>query len=133
MHARTPVIVGAGQLRANRARTVEAAREPLALILEALRQAGPSTLLAAADAVHAVRVVSWAYDALAATVADQVGARPRTLADSQLGGHYPVRMLEQAAAAIWAGDSEVALVVGGEAQASIGALTKSGVDPRDVG
>lgn len=133
MHARTPVLVGAGQLRANRDRTVESAREPLVLILEALRKAGPPALLAAADAIHAIRVVSWAYDSLGEAVAEAVGAAPRTVTGTALGGHYPVRVLEEAAAAIWAGESDVALIVGAEAQASIGALAKAGVDPLALG
>lgn len=131
--SRTPVIVGVGQLRANRERTVEDAREPLDLILQALRAAGGPALLRAADAVYGVRVTSWSYADLAATVADAVGAVPRTVVNSALGGHLPVRLLEQAAARIWAGESDVALIVGGESQASVGALTKAGVDPRTRG
>jgi acetyl-CoA C-acetyltransferase len=130
---RSPVIVGVGQLASNRDRTVEGAREPLDLILEALqaaeKDAGAAGLLAAADAVHAVRVASWQYDDLAGQVGALVGAAPRTLVDTTLGGHYPVRLLDEAAARIWAGDSEVALVVGGEAQASVTMLRKQGVTP----
>lgn len=134
MHdSRLPVLIGAGQLRANRDRTVEAAREPIALILEALGSAGAPDLLAAADAVYGVRMASWTYDSLATAVARAVGATPRTAVDSALGGHLPVRLLEQAAAQIWAGESEVALLVGGEAQASLTALTKAGVDPVSLG
>lgn len=131
--SRLPVIVGTGQLRANRERTVEGAREPLALILDALRSAASAGLLAAADAVYGVRMASWTYDSLARSVADAVGAAPRTLVDSALGGHLPVRLLEQAAARIWAGESDVALLVGGEAQASLTALSKAGVDPVSLG
>ena len=133
MNARTPVIVGVGQLRANRERTVERAREPLDLLVcasrEAARDAGAPELLACVDAVHAVKVASWAYAELAATVGQAIGAALRTCVDTELGGHHPVRLLEQAAAAIWAGDSEVALVVGAEAQASVSLLGKAGIDP----
>jgi acetyl-CoA C-acetyltransferase len=127
------VIVGVGQLRANRGRTVEAAREPLALLVEALGQAGAPDVLAQADAVYAVKVASWAYDDLAATVGAAVGATPRTCVDTDLGGHLPVRLLDQAAARIWAGDSEIALVVGAEAQASVTLLGKAGIDPVSAG
>jgi acetyl-CoA C-acetyltransferase len=130
---RQPVIVGVGQLRANRDRTIEGAREPLHLLVEALRRAETDAvapgLLREADAVHAVKVASWSYADLAAKIGTAVGARPRTLVDTGLGGHLPVRLLEQAAARIWAGDSEVALLVGGEAQASVSLLGKAGVDP----
>lgn len=126
---RRPVVVGVGQLLSNRGRTVEGAREPLALLVEALRAAAPRALLEAADSVHAVHVASWAYDGLAQRVATEVGASPKHLEDTGLGGHLPVRLLERAAARIAAGDSEVALVVGGEAQASVSLLGKAGVDP----
>ena len=126
---RTPVIVGVGQLRSNRGRTVEGAREPLALIRDALHEAAAAALLSAADAVYAVSIASWAYDELASQVAASVGASPRTLEDTGLGGHLPVRLLELAAARIWAGESSIALLVGGEAQASVAVLGKAGVDP----
>ena len=130
---RLPVIVGTGQLRSNRDRTVEGAREPLALLLQALaaaeRAAGGPGLLRRADAVHAVHIASWAYDGLAAQVGAAVGADPRTCVDTGIGGHHPVRLLDAAAARIAAGDSDVALIVGAEAQASVSLLGKAGVDP----
>lgn len=130
---RRPVLVGAGQLRANRERTVEGAREPLALIVEALHRAGQDSgapgLVAAADAVWAVHVASWAYDGLAATVGAAVGARPRTCVDTGLGGHHPVRLLDAAAARIWSGESDIAVLVGAEAQASVSLLGRAGIDP----
>ncbi|MGY2004536.1 hypothetical protein [Blastococcus sp. SYSU DS1024] len=131
--SRIPVLAGVGQLRANRERTPHGAREPLALMVEALElaaaDAGAPGLLERADAVHAIRTASWAYADLAAAVAARIGATPRTAAGTALGGHLPARLLDSAAAAIAAGESEVALIVGGEAQASVGALAKAGVDP----
>jgi acetyl-CoA C-acetyltransferase len=130
---RRPVVVGVGQLRSNRERTVEQAREPLLLLRDALlaaeRDAGVAGLLAAADAVHAVRVTSWTYDDLARRAAETVGAAPRHVEDTGIGGHLPVRLLDRAAARIWAGESDVALLVGGEAQASVSLLGKCGIDP----
>lgn len=135
--SRTPVLVGVGQLRANRERTVDAAREPLDLVVQALglagQDAGAPGLLQAADTVFAIRTASWAYDDLAASVAASVGAAPRTCENTALGGHLPARLLDRAAAAIWAGESDVALVVGGEAQASANVLAKAGIDPRERG
>ena len=130
---RVPVLVGAGQLRANHERTVEGAREPLALLVDALTAAeadsGVVGLLRRADSVHAVKVASWAYDQLARHVGAAVGASPRHCEDTGLGGHLPVRLLDRAAARIRSGESEVALLVGGEAQASLGVLHKAGLDP----
>ena len=130
---RRPVLVGAGQLRANRERTVDGAREPLVLLRQALalaaEDAGAPGLLAAADSLLAVHVASWAYDGLARRVADAVGAHPAHCEDTGLGGHLPVRLLDRAAQRIWSGESEVTLLVGGEAQASVSLLRKAGVDP----
>ncbi|GAA0237701.1 acetyl-CoA acetyltransferase [Cryptosporangium japonicum] len=126
---RLPVLVGVGEVRANRERAVAQAREPLALILEALDLAAAPELLAAADAVYTVRVASWAYDELSAEVAAAVGAEPTHRDDSPIGGQWPIRLLDRAAARIASGESSVALLVGGEATASATALLKAGVDP----
>ena len=69
------------------------------------------------------------YDDLAAKAGAAVGAAPRSTVDTGLGGHHPVRLLDAAAARIWAGESEIALLVGAEAQASVSLLGKAGVDP----
>jgi acetyl-CoA C-acetyltransferase len=135
--SRTPVLVGIGQLRANRRRTVDDAREPLELMVEALELAGRDAhapgLLPTADSLVAIRTASWAYDDLAGSVAARIGVTPRRCENTALGGHLPARLLDRAAAAIWAGESDVALVVGGEAQASVKALAKAGVDPVERG
>jgi acetyl-CoA C-acetyltransferase len=126
-------VIGVGQLLSNRGRTLQDAREPLALVTEALLLAATPEQVASADSVYAVRIASWAYADLAAQVSGAVGASPKTLVDTGLGGHLPVRLLDQAAARIWAGESEVALLVGAEAQASVTLLGKAGIDPVSVG
>lgn len=128
---RRPVLVGTGQVRGNRERTVEGAREPLALLLDAVRAAehDGGVPLSDADSVAVVKVVSWAYDGLAARVAGSVGARPGHTVDTTVGGHWPALLLERAAARIATGESRIALIAGGEAQASGQALRRAGVDP----
>ncbi len=125
--SRTPVVVGAAQVRGERGGT----REPLALVLDAVRAAGEARLLARADTVLAVGVASWSYDSVAARVGTAVGAVPRHRTDSPTGGHWPARLLDEAAARIAAGESQVALVVGGEAQAARRALGDR--DPVEAG
>ena len=119
------MVVGAAQVRGGPAQPVE----PLGLVLQALHAAAGPELLAAVDAVHAVGIASWDYDELAARVARGIGAVPRHRVDTGIGGHWPVRLLEQAAARIAAGESQVAVVVGGEAAATVAALQRSGTDP----
>ena len=129
------MLVGVGQVRGNRERSVAGAREPFALVLDAVRAAGADAgvPVRVADAVAVVRIASWAYDGAAARLAAHVGAEPAHLVDTPVGGHWPALLLEQAAARIAAGESRVALIAGGEAQASLGALAKAGVDPVEHG
>jgi acetyl-CoA C-acetyltransferase len=141
-HDRTPVIVGVGEVVGDRQRDPANAREPLHLILDAVQRAAADTggsapvvpnaaaaLLASVDAVYAIRTSSWAYDDAAARVGAAIGASPTHLVDTTVGGHWPARLLEQAAARIAAGEDRVGLLVGGEAQASVTALAKAGRDP----
>ncbi len=139
---RLPVLIGSGQLRANRERDPGRAREPLELLAEAAGLAARDTgigpddggLLRRVDDVSAVCTASWTYDDLASVVGRRVGASPRTCTDAPMGGQWPVRLLDAAAARIAAGESTLALVVGGEAQASVSAFGKAGIDPaRDLG
>jgi acetyl-CoA C-acetyltransferase len=128
---RRPVLVGAGQVRGNRERTVEGGREPLDLLLDAVRsaEADAGVPVRKADSISVVKVVSWAYDRLATRLAARVGAAPSYTVDTTVGGHWPALLLEQAAARIAAGESRIALIAGGEAQASAVALRSAGVDP----
>jgi acetyl-CoA C-acetyltransferase len=128
---RVPVLVGVGQVRGNRERTVEAAREPLSLLLDAVRaaEADGGVPVREADSIAVVKVVSWAYDELAGVLAARVGATPVLTTDTTVGGHWPALLLEQAAARIAAGGSRIALIAGGEAQASAVALQRAGIDP----
>lgn len=127
------MLVGVGQVRGNRERTVENAREPLPLILDAVRAAAADggVDLATVDSVLTVHVASWAYDELGARIAREIGATPARTVDTTVGGQRPAELLERAAARIAAGDSRAALIVGGEAQASVQALWRNGIDPAD--
>lgn len=133
---RLPVLVGVGQVRANRDRTVAGAREPIRLMLDALDAAASGSgatagcrLLREADGIDVVNVASWRYADLPGKLADRLGADPAHRSEAPLGGQYPVALLDRVAARIAAGECRVALLVGGEAQASVTALAKAGVDP----
>ncbi|MGQ0577128.1 MAG: acetyl-CoA acetyltransferase, partial [Pseudonocardia sp.] len=133
-----PVLVGVGQVRGNRERTVDGAREPLDLLADAVGAAVTDTkagddLVAAVDSVAVVKVVSWAYDDMAAQLAGRVGARPGDVVNTTLSGHWPAQLLDRAAARIACGESRVALLAGGEAMASLTALGRAGRDPVEHG
>lgn len=132
--ARIPVLVGVSQLRHNRERLPDLAREPADLITEAVRQAAVdagqrAALLRRADGLSVVRVMSWAYEDLPGLIATAVGATPQHLQHSLVGGNRPAELLDQAAARISQGISTVEIVCGGESTASVAACRKVGIEP----
>ncbi len=131
---RSPVIVGVGQLRNNRGRTLEAARHPADLIVDAASRAladstAAAALAAAIDGVDVVRSMTWMYHDLPGLVASAVGASPRRTEHSDIGGNQPVALVDRAAARIAAGEERAVLVCGGEARASFSVYERAGVEP----
>ena len=123
---RTPVIVGVGQTvrrppeTAPTAAEVEASAEPVDMMVEALRAAAAdsgarSDLLARADSVRVVSLLSWAYADPGALVAARLGASPRETLLTSTGGNSPQALLNDTALAVARGDIDVALVAGAEA------------------
>jgi acetyl-CoA C-acetyltransferase len=130
---RQPVVVGVGQLRNNTERRPELAREPLDLIVDALNLAATDSgagraILARADAITIVSVGTWAYDDLPGLVSKLVGAEPRRRVHTDVGGNRPAEALDAAAARIATGESQVELLAGGEARASLLAIEKAGAE-----
>ncbi len=131
---RTPVIVGAGQVLRRDVSDAESC-EPAAMIVDALRCAARDSgsgdrLLRRADSVRCVPVLAWPYANLAALVAQDLGVRPReTVQSCAIGGDGPLRLVNDAAAAIAAGALDVVLVAGAEAGASMRAARASGDAP----
>ncbi|NMN99972.1 hypothetical protein HH308_01935 [Gordonia sp. TBRC 11910] len=130
---RTPVIVGVGQLRANRGRDPRAARSPLDLLLDAIGRAavdsGVPDIVKRADTIGTTDVASWGYDDLPAIVGREIGARPTQFISGPMGGNQPGQILDDVAAAITAGTSSVAILGGAEAVASLRAVLASGSMP----
>ncbi|MGX1811663.1 crotonase/enoyl-CoA hydratase family protein [Nocardia sp. NPDC055321] len=129
----TPVLVGVGQVVT---RTPEADYpDPSALAVRALRAAAQDTgagveLLGRADAVFTVSPTSWQYRDLGALVAREVGAGAvDTVQSSPFGGDGGQLVINEAAAAIAAGDYEIVLVTGAEAGATAAAAQRAGIDP----
>lgn len=122
--ARTPVLVGVGQVVARPDEAVELVdrQEPVALMARALEAAAADCgggdagrrLLERADALRVVQPVSWRYLNPGAAVAGRLALAPAELAQGPIGGNTPLAMAAEAAADIAAGRAEVVLVVGGE-------------------
>ena len=115
---RTPVIVGAGQLN-NRTDDGDPEREPVELLAAALRLAADDAkapgILAAADSVRVVAILSWRYRDAAALVAERVGAAPPHTLYTAMGGNSPQVLLNRTFLDVAAGRADVVLVGGAEA------------------
>jgi acetyl-CoA C-acetyltransferase len=126
----TPVIVGVAQL--SERSTEPRGTDPVSLAVRALRLAAEDAdagaeLLAGADSVGYVASVSWQYPDGAALIAAAVGARPaQTVQTGLLGGDGSLRLLNDAAAAIAAGEVSMALLGGAEAAATAAAAERAG-------
>jgi acetyl-CoA C-acetyltransferase len=115
---RLPVLVGTGQLSQRTTDPTEA-HEPAEMMVQALRAAEAASeghgVLADADAVFTVHQLSGRYANVGRLVADRVGASPRRVVESVMGGNLAGSMVNAAARAIQAGDADVVLVAGAEA------------------
>ena len=126
----TPVIIGLGEFK-DRPDDPALGLEPASLMAEALRRAdadGGGELLVRLDALDVVNSVSWPYADLVAAVCDRLGVAPRYRNYGPIGGETPVRFLHEAAERISRGESAIAAVVGAEAQHSVAAAQKRGID-----
>ena len=129
---RLPVIVGVGQITIRPDRGEESL-EPVALMIEALRRAELDSrgngLLSGADAVRTVSQLTWRYHNAPALVAEAIGARPRELATSVMGGNLAGVMIARAAAEIQRGEASIILLCGGEATRSMSRYRAAGERP----
>jgi acetyl-CoA C-acetyltransferase len=130
---RIPVLVGAGEV-VDRPAEPLLAREPAALMAEALRRADAdagakagSNLLAALDSLDIVNSVSWPYHDVPEALVAHLDQRPSRLVYGPVGGESPVRFIHEAANRIARGESQVAAVVGGEATHAVAAAQKAGI------
>jgi len=117
--ARTPVLIGAGQI-SNRVDRGADVLEPTDLIAEALRRAAADAgagdaVLTGADAVHTVGLLSWRYRNAAALVGERLGASPRATTVTGMGGNGPQSLVNLVCLAIQRGESDLALIGGAEA------------------
>jgi acetyl-CoA C-acetyltransferase len=119
MDPRLPVLIGGGQVNQ---RDGEGDLEPVGLMAEALRRAAadsgapdPARLLAGADTIAAVNVISWRYADPATLVAGLVGADPARTWYTTAAGTSPQSLVSRAALDIAAGRADLVLVCGGEA------------------
>ena len=129
---RAPVLVGVGQLN-NRIDDGAEPLEPIDLVAEALRVAeadsGAARVLAGADSVRIVNILSWRYTDPGALVAERLGASPGETVHTTGGGNTPQMLVNQTALDIQAGRADLVLLGGAEAWRSRMAARKAGRKP----
>jgi acetyl-CoA C-acetyltransferase len=114
----TPVLVGVGQA-SQRHDDASAALEPIDLLAEAARAAesdaaATRSVLASADTIAVVELVSWRYPDPGALLGRRLGVEPRTTVTTTVGGNSPQLLVSELAASVARGETRVALVGGAE-------------------
>ncbi|MCG5433217.1 acetyl-CoA acetyltransferase [Mycobacterium sp. MYCO198283] len=110
---RTPVLIGWGQVN-QRVDDLAAAREPVALMADAAREAVPAAVLAAVDAIRVVNLLSWRYRDPGLALAERIGAADPATRYTGIGGNVPQTLVNQACLDIAAGRADIVLLAGGE-------------------
>ncbi len=116
----TPVIVAVGET-IDRPDQLEDAKEPVDLMVEALRaceEDAGARLIESLNRIDVIGVVSWLYENPAALLCERLGLDPARGRTRGMGGEKPIRLIDEAARAVAAGEQEMIAVVGGEAMNS---------------
>lgn len=126
---RWPVLVGVGEC-VQRGKDLSVAKDPVDLMVDAVRAAAADagwSDVSALDRLDVIQQFSWPVHDAPGEVAKALGAQPTWRRYGPVGGETPVAFIHEAALAIARGDSQVAVVVGGESQYSVNAAQASGV------
>ncbi|MES0875377.1 acetyl-CoA acetyltransferase [Sinimarinibacterium thermocellulolyticum] len=126
---RQPVIIGVGE-SIDRGRSLAEAKEPMALMVEALQAAqqdAGTALLQHVDTLYVVREFSWPYVDPPGLLAWRLDMPASHRFYGEDGGETPIRCLHEAAQRIASGASGVVAVVGAEAAYTTAAAWKSNV------
>jgi acetyl-CoA C-acetyltransferase len=128
---RSPVVVGVAQRTWHPG--PEPAPAPLVLWETVARaaadDAGRSGVLDQVQGVNVVHCATWEYDDPAARLAERLGAPAGPRDTSSLAGTAHQQMIDVAAERILAGDTDVELVVGGEALWTVRTYARAGETP----
>jgi acetyl-CoA C-acetyltransferase len=126
----TPVIVGVGEY-SERPKSVLESKEPVALMVEAMRAAdadGGGRLLSRVERVDLVGLVSWRYADAAVLLCAKLGISPAEKINAGMGGETPIRLVHDAALRIARGEIKAAAVVGGESNSTRTKAKREGVE-----
>jgi len=128
---RTPVLIGTGQAL-QRAEGLDDARDPVALMVEAITLAASDAGLSSVpnpDAIRVVSLLSWKYGNPAQFIAEDLGLTPREMGLSAMGGNTPQTLVNAASRQILAGELDLVILTGGEATRTRARYNKVGLTP----
>ena len=127
---RTPIIVGIAQVEQREDDPVRA-REPLELMLHAVREAGEDcgnpAVLAAADSIRVVRGM-WGYPNPARRIAEALACTGAETGITSLGGNYVQALTNRSFRDIQSGTREIVVVTGAECGRTQARARKAGLD-----
>jgi acetyl-CoA C-acetyltransferase len=132
---RTPCLIGIGKHTWHPDEVGEqGAPEPLDMWEQVARAAADDSgvgdrALEGLDALEIVYCQTWQYDNAPARLSERLGAAPKRNQYSGIGGTTPQVLVQDAAARILSGDSDLAMVAGAEALATQRAFKKRGERP----
>lgn len=128
---RRPVIIGIGEYM-ERPDSIDQSLEPLQMMAKALRLAEKdiqAPCLGKIDSLDVVMPMSWRYSDLAGELCEDLEISPKRAVLGPSGGQTPLKYIHEAAKKIAEGRSEVAAIVGGEAQYSLISAQRAGQMP----
>ena len=128
---RTPILIGAGQATQRDVDPAEA-KEPLLLMADvarrAARDAGAPGVLPRLDTIAVVNILSWHYANAPRLLAEQLAAHPTQEIYTRVGGNTPQFLVNELAAQIAAGRTQLALIAGAETVRTLLRARRLGVE-----
>ena len=128
---RIPVIIGIGEYT-ERPQSLEESLEPRDMMAKALDLANKDcgeNALTQIDKLNVIMPMSWKYSDLPAELCKTLGISPKQAELGPSGGQLPLHYLHDAARDIAEGRSDMAAIVGGEAQYSLVSAQRAGQMP----
>ena len=126
-----PVIIGVGEY-IDQPVSPESSLEPRDMMAKALKQANKDCgggALVSIDSIDVVMPMSWRYADLAGELCAALEISPTRAELGPSGGQTPLKYIHEAAKRIAEGKSQVAAVIGGEAQHSLVSAQRAGKIP----
>ncbi len=131
MRDSTPVLVGISQVL-QRVEDFREAKEPLELMIDAVRQAAEDTGVGGVlDKASSIRVIKgiWGYKNPALAIAERLSCGRVETGLSEIGGNHVQMVLNQSALDVQSGKRDLVILCGAECGRTLGKAQRAGLDP----